>query len=44
VRSPGATEVASAEKWLQYLQPRTPIVLAQLINNAGIVGAADAAA
>ena len=32
------------EKWLQYLHPRTPIVLAQLINNAGIVGAADAAA
>jgi hypothetical protein len=31
------------EKWLQYLQPRTPIVLA-LINNAGIVGAADYAA
>ncbi len=32
------------EKWLQYLHRRTPIVLAQLINNAGIVGAADAAA
>jgi len=30
------------EKWLQYLNPRTPIVLAQHINNAGIVGAADA--
>jgi polyphosphate glucokinase len=30
------------EKWLQYLHPRTPIVLAQHINNAGIVGAADA--
>ena len=24
------------EKWLQYLHPRTPIVLAQHINNAGI--------
>jgi polyphosphate glucokinase len=31
------------EKWLQHLHPRTPIVLAELINNAGIVGAADAA-
>lgn len=30
------------EKWLQYLHPRTPIVLAQHANNAGIVGAADA--
>ena len=32
------------EKWLQHLHPRTPIVPAQLINNAGIVGAAGAAA
>ena len=31
------------EKWLQHLHPRTPINLAELINNAGIVGAADAA-
>ena len=30
------------ETWLHYLHPRTPIVLAQHINNAGIVGAADA--
>ena len=30
------------EKWLQYLNPRTPIVLATNINNAGIIGAADA--
>lgn len=30
------------EKWLQYLKPRTPIVLATTINNAGIIGAADA--
>jgi polyphosphate glucokinase len=30
------------EKWLQYLKPRTPIVLATNVNNAGIIGAADA--
>lgn len=30
------------EKWLKYLKPRTPIVLATNINNAGIIGAADA--
>lgn len=30
------------ELWLQYLNPRTPIVLATTINNAGIIGAADA--
>jgi polyphosphate glucokinase len=30
------------EKWLHYLHPRTPIVLATHINNAGIIGAADA--
>jgi len=30
------------EKWLQYLHPRTPIALATNINNAGIIGAADA--
>lgn len=29
------------EKWLHLLHPRTPIVLATHINNAGIVGAAD---
>ncbi|MBA8795245.1 polyphosphate glucokinase [Friedmanniella endophytica] len=31
------------EKWVQYLSPRTPFKVAELINNAGIVGAADAA-
>ncbi len=31
------------EKWVQYLSPRTPVKVAELINNAGIVGAADAA-
>jgi len=31
------------EKWLHYLHPRTPIKLAEAINNAGIIGAADAA-
>jgi polyphosphate glucokinase len=31
------------EKWIQYLNPRTPIKLANSINNAGIIGAADAA-
>jgi polyphosphate glucokinase len=31
------------EKWLQYLHPRTPVRLAESINNAGIIGAADAA-
>ncbi len=31
------------EKWLHYLTPRTPVRLAESINNAGIVGAADAA-
>jgi polyphosphate glucokinase len=31
------------EKWVHYLAPRTPVKVAQLINNAGIVGAADAA-
>lgn len=31
------------EKWVQYLHPRTPVKLAHSINNAGIVGAADAA-
>jgi polyphosphate glucokinase len=31
------------ELWLHYLHPRTPIVLAKNINNAGIIGAADAA-
>jgi polyphosphate glucokinase len=30
------------EKWLHHLNPRTPIVLATNINNAGIIGAADA--
>ena len=30
------------EKWLHYLSPRTPIKLAEAINNAGIIGAADA--
>ena len=30
------------EKWLHHLHPRTPIVLATHINNAGIIGAADA--
>jgi polyphosphate glucokinase len=30
------------EKWLHHLKPRTPIVLATNINNAGIIGAADA--
>jgi polyphosphate glucokinase len=30
------------EKWLHYLTPRTPIKLAEAINNAGIIGAADA--
>lgn len=32
------------ELWLHYLKPRTPIVLATNINNAGIIGAAAAAA
>jgi len=31
------------EKWVHLLSPRTPVVVAQSINNAGIVGAADAA-
>ncbi len=31
------------EKWVKYLSPRTPVAVAKLINNAGIVGAADAA-
>ncbi|MET0693785.1 MAG: polyphosphate--glucose phosphotransferase [Propionibacteriaceae bacterium] len=31
------------EKWVRFLSPRTPVMVAQLINNAGIVGAADAA-
>lgn len=31
------------EKWVKYLSPRTPLKVAELINNAGIVGAADAA-
>jgi polyphosphate glucokinase len=31
------------EKWLHYLTPRTPVRLAEAINNAGIIGAADAA-
>jgi polyphosphate glucokinase len=31
------------EKWLHYLTPRTPVRLAESINNAGIIGAADAA-
>ena len=31
------------EKWLHYLHPRTPVRLARSINNAGIIGAADAA-
>lgn len=30
------------EKWLHHLSPRTPIVLASNVNNAGIIGAADA--
>lgn len=30
------------EKWLHLLNPRTPIALATNINNAGIIGAADA--
>lgn len=30
------------EKWLHFLRPRTPIALATNINNAGIIGAADA--
>jgi polyphosphate glucokinase len=31
------------EKWLQYLNPRTPVRLAESVNNAGIIGAAYAA-
>lgn len=31
------------EKWVHLLSPRTPITIAQGINNAGIIGAADAA-
>jgi polyphosphate glucokinase len=31
------------EKWVHLLSPRTPVKVAQSINNAGIVGAADAA-
>ncbi|KRF22354.1 polyphosphate--glucose phosphotransferase [Phycicoccus sp. Soil802] len=31
------------EKWLHHLNPRTPVRLAQSTNNAGIIGAADAA-
>ena len=31
------------EKWLHFISPRTPITIAHGINNAGIVGAADAA-
>jgi polyphosphate glucokinase len=31
------------EKWVHYLSPRTPVRLAQSLNNAGIIGAADAA-
>ena len=31
------------EKWVRYLSPRTPIKLAEAVNNAGIIGAADAA-
>jgi polyphosphate glucokinase len=31
------------EKWLHFLTPRTPVRLAEAINNAGIIGAADAA-
>jgi polyphosphate glucokinase len=33
----------SAEKWIPLLNIRTPIKPAQLLNNAGIVGAALAA-
>lgn len=33
-----------AERWLPLIEHRTPIVVAQLLNNAGIVGAALAAA
>lgn len=36
----GITKVP--DKWLHYLKPQTPIVLATNINNAGIIGAADA--
>lgn len=31
------------EKWVHFLSPRTPVQLAHSINNAGIIGAADAA-
>jgi polyphosphate glucokinase len=31
------------EKWLHFVSPRTPVRIAQGINNAGIIGAADAA-
>jgi polyphosphate glucokinase len=31
------------EKWVHLLSPRTPVKVAESINNAGIVGAADAA-
>jgi polyphosphate glucokinase len=31
------------EKWMHFISPRTPTVIAHGINNAGIVGAADAA-
>jgi hypothetical protein len=36
----GGGSTKNPEKWLHYLQPRTPVVLAQNINNAGIIGAA----
>jgi polyphosphate glucokinase len=32
------------EKWVPYLKPRTPFVVASMANNAGIVGAALAGA
>lgn len=31
------------EKWVHHVSPRTPVRIAQGINNAGIIGAADAA-
>jgi polyphosphate glucokinase len=33
-----------AEKWVPHLKLKTPVKPAQLLNNAGIVGAAMAAA
>lgn len=38
----GGGVTKNPEKWVKYLKPRTPIALATNVNNAGIIGAADA--